>query len=569
MSAAAVLTGLLISDFNAQNLAGLLDNSPEPPRFAFRLAPFGQVMQTLADPSMDCWRPDLDVLVVWTRPQSVLPAFQRLLENGRPDPETPSAEVDAYSEALRAASRRARWVFVMTWTLPSYERGLGLLDWKSEHGLRRQLARANLRLAENLQGSPNVYLLDAARWMALSRADHADNPKLWYLGKIGFGAQVFQQAAQEIRAATLGAGGKARKLVLVDLDDTLWGGIVGDLGWEGIRLGGHDAIGEAFLDFQAGLKALKNRGVLLGIVSKNDEQIALEAIRRHPEMLLRLEDFAGWRVSWDDKAANVRSLVAELNLGLQSTVFIDDNPIERSRVRQALPEVLVPEWPDDKLYSRRALQSLTCFDTPTITDEDLDRTRQYVTERKRAAAREESQTFDDWLRSLETRVTVEPLSAANLPRTAQLLNKTNQMNLATRRLTEAELQAWAAKPEHQVWTFRVQDRFGDSGLTGIASLELEGQSAHIVDFVLSCRVMGRRVEETMLSHLVQAARQLGARQLEAAYLPTAKNAVCLSFWRERSGFEQLPGGEAFVRSLDVPYPTPEGIELVQSGSLSS
>jgi FkbH-like protein len=288
----------------------------------------------------------------------------------------------------------------------------------------------------------------------------------------------------------------------------------------------------------------------------------MEVFEHHPGMLLRRQHFVALRINWSDKAANVRALVADLNLGLQSTVFIDDNPIERARVRQALPEVLVPEWPADKLYSRRALQGLACFDAPVITGEDLERTRQYVTERQRTAAREEAQTFDDWLRSLETRVIAERLSAVNLPRTAQLLNKTNQMNLATRRLTEAELSAWAAGDGRQVWTFRVQDRFGDSGLTGIASLELHGEAAHIVDFVLSCRVMGRRVEETMLSHLARAAGEVGARELVATYLPTAKNGVCLSFWAERSGFERRGEGEVFRRSLELAYPAPDGIELV-------
>jgi FkbH-like protein len=562
MSSVPLVRGLLVSDFNAQALGGLLDNSPESPAFSVQLGPFGQVMPTLADPALDCWQPAPDVLIVWTRPQAVLPAFQRLLEHARTDPHALMDEVDAFSRAVRAACARVRWGFVATWTLPAFERGLGLIDWKSEQGLIRQLTRANLRLAENVQDVPNLFLLDAGRWVELAGADHAHNPKQWYLGKIGFGLPVYQRAAQDIRAAVLAASGQARKLLLLDLDDTLWGGIVGDVGWEGIRLGGHDAIGEAFLDFQEGLKALKNRGVLLGIVSKNDEPIALDAIQRHPEMRLRLEDFAGWRINWSDKAANVRSLVADLNLGLQSTVFIDDNPIERARVRQALPEVLVPEWPADKLYSRRALQGLACFDAPVITDEDLERTRQYVTERQRAAAREEAQTFDDWLRSLETRVIVERLSAVNLPRTAQLLNKTNQMNLATRRLTEAELRDWAAGDGRQVWTFRIQDRFGDSGLTGIASLELHGEAANIVDFVLSCRVMGRRVEETMLSHLARAAGELGVRELVAVYLPTAKNGVCLSFWADRSGFERGAEGEVFRRSLGLPYPTPDGIELV-------
>lgn len=562
MRSEPAIPGLIISDFNAQNLAGFLNNTPEPPTLAVSVVPFGQVMQTLTDESMVCWQAKPEVVIIWTRPQAVLATIQGLLDNSRPPLQALPAEVDAFTDAVRAASQRSRLMLVASWTVSAYERGLGVIDLKSEHGLSRQLARANLRLVENLSAVPNVYVLDAARWMALAGAEHANNPKLWYLGKIGFGSQVFQQAALDIRAAILASAGKSRKLVLVDLDDTLWGGIVGDVGWEGIRLGGHDAIGEAFVDLQVGLRALKNRGVLLGIVSKNDESIATEAIQRHPEMVLRLEDFAGWKINWDDKAASVRALVAELNLGLQSVVFIDDNPIERSRVRQALPEVLVPEWPKDKLYSRRALQSLACFDTPTISEEDLDRTRAYATERQRTEARQESQSFDDWLRSLETRVLVEPLSAANLPRTAQLLNKTNQMNLATRRLTESELMAWATEVGRQVWTFRVQDRFGDSGLTGIGSLQLEGDSATIVDFVLSCRVMGRRIEETMLSFLAQAASDLGARRLEAAYLPTAKNGVCLAFWNDRSGFEKMPEGDVFGRSLEPPFPSCEGVELV-------
>ena len=562
MSEASRLPALLISDFNAQNLAALLNNLPEPSRFAVQVAPYGQVMQSLTDPTLDCWQPAPQAVLVWTRPQSVLPDFLRALEYARPSPEAVLAQVDAFCDAIRSASARTRWIFVVTWTLPGHERGLGLIDWKSETGLARLLAQANLRLAEDLQSVPNVFVLDGERWAAQPGAEHAHNPKLWYLGKIGFGAQVFQLAAQDFGAAVQAASGQARKLLILDLDDTLWGGIVGDVGWEGIRLGGHDAIGEAFLDFQAGLKALKNRGVLLGIVSKNDEQLALEAIRRHPEMLLRQEDFAGWRINWEDKAANVQALVADLNLGLQSTVFIDDNPIERSRVRQALPEVWVPDWPEDKLHFRRALQSLSCFDTPSLTEEDRERTSLYVTERQRASAREQAQSFEDWLRSLETRVIVEPLTSVNLPRTAQLLNKTNQMNLATRRLTEAELQAWVSLPGKHMWTYRVQDRFGDSGLTGIASLQAEGASVRVVDFVLSCRVMGRRVEETILSHLAQAAKELGARGIDATYLPTPKNGVCLSFWVERSGFERLPGGSSFRRSVDRPFPTPEGVELV-------
>ena len=173
-----------------------------------------------------------------------------------------------------------------------------------------------------------------------------------------------REAAADIRAAFVGLRGAAKKLLVLDLDDTLWGGIVGDAGWENLRLGGHDPQGESFADFQRAIKNLKRRGVVLALVSKNEESVALEAIRNHPEMVLKEDDFVGWRINWTDKARNIAELATELNLGLQSVVFIDDNPVERARVREALPEVFVPEWPEDKLLYASAFGQLRCFDAP-------------------------------------------------------------------------------------------------------------------------------------------------------------------------------------------------------------
>jgi FkbH-like protein len=404
--------------------------------------------------------------------------------------------------------------------------------------------------------------LNAQRWMELAGAKNAYNPKLWYMGKISFGNEVFKHAVRDVKAAFRGVAGQARKIILLDLDETLWGGVLGDVGWDGITLGGHDPIGEAFTDFQNGLKALKNRGVLLGIVSKNDESVAIEAISRNPEMVLHLDDFAGWRINWIDKTQNILSLISELNLGLQSVVFVDDNPVERSRVRDTLPEVLVPEWPQDKQLYKKTLLELSCFDVPSITGEDVERTLLYAAQRKRVALREEGASFDDWLRTLDTRVIVESLNAPNLPRAAQLINKTNQMNLSTRRMTEAELFSWAHEKKHRLWTFRVVDKFGDAGLTGIASIEFDQEEATVVDFVLSCRVMGRRIEETMLHLVAGQAAHLGIKQIRASYIPTPRNNVCLVFWKERSGFEVDASGESFTMGLNATYPLPQGIELV-------
>jgi FkbH-like protein len=279
-------------------------------------------------------------------------------------------------------------------------------------------------------------------------------------------------------------------------------------------------------------------------------------------MLLRRQDFAGWRINWADKAANLVELVEELNLGLASVVFIDDNPAERGRISEALPEVLVPDWPADPALYVSTLQGLRCFDAPSVEAEDRARTAMYVADRERRASRPgQAGSLDDWLRSLDLQVTAEPLSDANLARAAQLFNKTNQMNLATRRLSEGELRAWASRPGCSLWTYSVADRFGASGLTGIVSVQVEGDQAEIVDFILSCRVMGRKIEETMLHVAVAHARRGGATQVRATYLPTPRNGPCLAFWNERSGFRRSDGSGPFVWDAGQAYPMPDVVTL--------
>ena len=377
--------------------------------------------------------------------------------------------------------------------------------------------------------------------------------------RLPFQRRYWRQLLKTSMVPIAGILGQAKKLVLVDLDETLWGGIVGDIGYENIVLGGHDPVGEAFVDFQKALKGLKKRGILLGIVSKNEESVALEAIEKHPEMILSKDDFISWRINWHDKAQNIVDLVEEVSLGLQSVVFIDDNPIERARVREALPEVFVPEWPENKLLYPECLAKLTCFDIPNISEEDIRRTKMYIAERGRSQLKIEVSSLDEWLKTLDLQVTVEELNEINLKRATQLLNKTNQMNLRTRRMTETELIEWAGKKNHILYTFRVLDRFGDSGLTGIASVSIDGQTARIIDFILSCRVMGRKIEETMLHALSTLIRSKGLSKLVAHYNPTAKNLPCLRFF-ENSGLKNYGNG-VFIWDMACEYPMPDHIHL--------
>lgn len=555
---------ILISDFNLDIFSGYLSNDEGLPLVHATTTPFNQVTQILIQEDLEYWENSPDFALVWTRPEGVIKSFNDLLAFKTPSIKDILNEVDQYASLLLNVSNRVRSIFVPTWTLPTFNRGFGMLNMKKDFGITNILMQMNLRLSEILAHNSNIFLLDSQNWINAA-GKNAYNPRLWYRGKIAFGNGVYKEAVKDIKSALSGISGNSRKIVILDLDDTLWGGIVGDAGWENITLGGHDPVGEAFVDFQNALKSLLNRGILLGIVSKNEESIALEAINNHPEMLLRLNDFAGWKINWEDKAKNIVDLVSGLNLGLQSAVFIDDNPRERSRVRETLPEVFVPEWPDDFMLYKSSLLNLRCFDAPSISKEDTERAKMYLSEKERRDLKESLRSLDTWLESLGTTVKVEELNNVNLQRTAQLFNKTNQMNLATRRLTESKLVSWANTENRKLWTFRVSDKLGDSGLTGIISLEVKNNIGKIVDFVLSCRVIGRKIEETMLFTVIKYARNLGLDKIIAEYVPTKKNNPCLDFWK-KSGFHFNEKDNSFTWNLTKDFHLPRHVKIIMPES---
>jgi FkbH-like protein len=552
-------TAQIIADFTAEEFSERLAETSNGVTFEVELAPFQQTVQSLM--ALTAASPPPDLVVVWTLPETSFPSFKRLVQHEAVPLDSILEEVDAYAELLGSTLSRMKCAVVPNWVSPSYNRGLGAIDLRPG-GIGHALLAMNQRLIEQLSGHTNIFVLDTQRWVSRS-GRNSQPPKLWYMGKVAFHSQVFDEATADIAATFSAVTGQARKLLVVDLDDTLWGGIVGDVGWDGLRLGGHDSVGEAFVDFQRALKSLKNRGILLAIASKNEEATALEAIRRHPEMVLQESDFAGYRINWTDKAQNVAQLAADLNLGLQSVVFIDDNPVERGRVREALPEVFVPEWPEDTHLYASTLLNLRCFDTASIGVEDLKRTEMMRTERLRSAAIEIT-SIDEWLQSLEMKLHARRVSSSTIARATQLLNKTNQLNLSTRRLTEPELLVWLDDPERELWVVNVSDKFGESGLTGIVSFEADGDVGRIVDYVLSCRVMARKVEEALIHVVAQAAKKRGLTRLEATLLPTAKNKPCLDFWI-RSGFERR-GDYKFVWNLGTMYPLHDALHLTLDAS---
>tara|TARA_B100000959_G_scaffold269363_1_gene315044 strand:- start:3728 stop:5443 length:1716 start_codon:yes stop_codon:yes gene_type:complete len=558
---------LLISSFNIDNFAAYLANNKKTPKISILKSPFyNQVSQVLLDEKSHWRQENPDFAILWTQPEHVSGSFRNFLDNNSESIENIMSDVDQYTLQVLNIKNNLKYLFIPSWTLPGGEKGTSLLDMKPGLGITNTLMKMNLRMADNFDREPNIFVLNTNKWIE-SAGQKAFDPKLWFMAKIAFGNDVFQAAVKDIKEAMKAVLGLSKKLIILDLDNTLWGDIVGDVGWQNVRLGGHDYVGESYSEFQRELKKLSKKGIILGIVSKNDEKIALEAINNHPEMILRQDDFAGWKINWDDKAKNIFELVENLNLGLQSVVFIDDSPSERARVRETLAEVYVPEWPRDSMLYKQALQNLRCFDAPYVSKEDSEKTKMYVDERKRANLKKSILSLDKWLETLQLSLKIDSLNESNIKRATQLLNKTNQMNVSTRRMNENELLEWKQNKGNYLWVFHVSDRFGNSGLTGLISTRHSKNMATIVDFILSCRVMGRKVEETMLSILCRHAKSCNLKEVQVHYIPTRKNKPCLDFLNQ-SGFSQKSDVNDFYWDLKNDYPPPSFIKIQECHSYS-
>jgi FkbH-like protein len=322
-----------------------------------------------------------------------------------------------------------------------------------------------------------------------------------------------------VLAASLGLN---KKCLALDLDNTLWGGIIGEDGLAGIALGAGPQ-GEAFVAFQEYLLQLKQKGILLAVASKNNDADARAVFTDHPDMRIRLDDLALFVCNWNDKAANLRLIASELNIGLDTVVLVDDNPAEGALVRQILPEVDVITLPADPSQYVRVLADYLRFETSTLSKEDLQRTQQYQARAEAARLASSAQDIEEFYRSLQMKAVVAPFDDFHLPRIAQLIGKTNQFNLTTRRYSQEDLRAWMNDPDVAHLYLRLRDRFADHGLVGVLMARRQGQTLDIDTWLMSCRVIGRTVEAEMLARLCGLAKQMGCTKLRGTYIPTSKN----------------------------------------------
>ena len=469
-------------------------------------------------------------IFLWTSPDIQLPSFGKLLSFESVELDDIYKEVEQFSRQIKNACREYEQVFMLSWIIPD-EYSLPLvLATKSKEGASDILSRVNIYLSELLEENNNFHLID--QHLLSSRfTDSIHDPRLYAMARIRYSLDYIKFISKEITPIIKASIVSSRKIIICDLDNTLWSGIVGDDGLGGIKIGGNNPLGEAHLQLQKILKSFRNRGILLAISSKNNSDLALEAIEKHPNMLLKKEDFVSKKINWEDKASNIAEILKDLNLLPNSAVFLDDNPTERQRVRNAIPEILVPELTNDVSEWAGILKSLDCFETLKTTNEDKVRAKIYLEDNNRKDSLELYETIDDWLKSLNIILKVEKLNKLNIQRTTQLLNKTNQFNLSTRRMSEKELSKWAEDPKRLCLTFSVSDRYGDSGLTSFVSIEKNKSQVNIVDFVMSCRVMGKSIEYAILSEVIKSNKNL---EIYMNPLPSERNLPIQEFCKKVS-----------------------------------
>jgi len=470
-----------------------------------------------------------------------------------------ATRIEEVWKAIRARSGAP--IVQSTFVLP-YDRPFGNYGGAVADTLQGAVLELNREIGLRARANPGVLLNDVDYIAAWVGRRHFIDEKLWALSKSLCALDLLPEVAQNIVDVSLAAQGRTVKCVVLDLDNTLWGGVVGDDGLDGIELGERDETG-AYRSFQLYLRELGRRGVLLAVCSKNDESLARRVFREHPGMVLREEHIAAFVANWEDKATNIRRIRDKLNIGLDSMVFLDDNPFERNLVRQLVPEVVVPELPEDPGLYVRAVSELNLFETASHSALDERRGALYQEQERREEERACFASLDEYLRSLETVARVARFEPRDLPRIAQLLQRSNQFNLTTRRHSEAECAAMMrAEGDCFPFSITVRDRFGSFGLVNVVILRRAGGALEVDTFVMSCRVLQRGVEQLAMNKVFEQARRAGCGSVLGRYLPTAKNGMVKDFY-PRFGFHAAapPEAEGFAYRLEVDEYVPRQVHI--------
>ena len=490
---------------------------------------YGQYMQALLEPTTElrALQPEIAVFALDAR------HLDDLMVDGV------GAAIERIEQGWLLARERFGATVIQQTVLPVFEDAYGSNEHRLPDSSASRLATLNAEL-RNSADRHGVTLLSVDRYVQWGGIDAWHSRALWHMAK----QEVHPGAASlwgDLLTRLIAAErGRSSKCLVLDLDHTLWGGGIGDDGLDGITIGRGSALGEAHLEFQRYCLALKRRGVILAVCSKNDEANARAPFEQRPEMLLQLKDFAVFVANWKDKASNLRSIAKRLRIGLDSLVFADDNPAERELIRRELPEVMVPEMPEDPAGYVGAIARAGYFEGLVLTAEDRDRAQRYAEEVEREGLRQASTDMRGYLQSLRMEMSARSFDETGLRRIVQLANKTNQFNLTTLRVTELQVRERMSDPGVMSWQISLRDRFGDHGVVALIMGRVEPRDTLVLDmWLMSCRVLGRGVEDACMDLVMEGALERGIRKVVGVYRPTAKNGMVRDLY-ERVGFLEIP-----------------------------
>jgi FkbH-like protein len=509
--------------------------------------PYGQYLQELSDrdSALHAFKPTVVLLALDAHhlTSGIQPHF---------DDEASEAELASVEAHIQACWRLAQEAFrcpiIQQTVMPVHPPLLG----NNEHRLPASRSAAVATLNQRLRVLADASGTDLLAVDELARRDGVKawfDPALWYRAKqevSPLAAPLYGDHVVRIIAARLG---KSYKCLVLDLDNTIWGGAIGDDGLEGLILGRGSGLGEAYVAFQEYARSLSRRGIILAVCSKNDAANALVPFDQHPDMALKRGDISSFVANWNDKVVNLKSIAQQLNIGIDSLVFVDDSPFERALVRQELPMVAVPEVSDDPTYTSDILSAAGYFEGVTITEDDRSRRVRYRDNFQREALRASATDLQSYLQNLGMQLQWRVFDKVGLTRTVQLINKTNQFNLTTRRYTEQDVLAIMQDSRAFGLQLRLTDRFGDNGIIAIVIGRMQSEADLLIDtWLMSCRVLGRQVEATTLNLIVEQARRLKARRLIGEYIPSKKNALVQDHYN-KLGFTVLSTDEKKISRL--------------------
>lgn len=516
-------------------------------------APYNQIGLQVFNPTSELHAFQAQYVILFESTQHLQKAFYETAQQEREHfAQHHISEVAAYAEAVKRSGAK-----LLYYNYTDMNDGVyGNFASNYLRSFPAQLRLMNAKLTEVAAQHKNMFVIDLLQVQTRFGQAAMIDPKVYIQTDMVLSTDVLPTVAALTLDTLQAIEGTFRKCLILDLDNTVWGGVIGDDGLNNIQLGSLGA-GKAFSRLQQWAKELKNRGIILCVASKNTEHIAQEPFEKHPDMVLKLDDISVFMANWDNKVKNIQRIQEILNIGFDSMVFVDDNPFERNMVRENLPDVTVPELPEDPALYVDYLVSLNLFETASVSDNDEIRTQQYQQEAKRVAAQQYFENEDDFLSSLHMKALVEGVTDFNLPRVSQLTQRSNQFNLRTERFTEDEMKQFTEHSDHTVLNFSLTDKFGDHGLIGVVMLSQNGTELFINNWIMSCRVLKRGMEKFTLNTIAQVAVSKGCTMLRGEYLPTPKNGIVKDHYASL-GFTSE--GDQWVLPLDAFQPFKTFIE---------